>query len=434
MNKTVIYYIITMACGFFLAQNANAQESETIVKAAQDHGLPVESIAAVVDDKVVTTFDVRQRMRLMLLSAGGQIPPEAMPQVQERAIRDLVEENLKLIEAKKFELEVDEKDINAEVALMAGQSNLTAPQLETELARSGISMDSLKTQIRASIAWPELVQGRFRSRVRVNDDEIEDTLSRMKADAGKEQFQVSEICIPVDDPSRADEFYQGGLQLIEQMRRGVPFSVVAQQFSACTSAAVGGDLGWVRAGELPEELDSAIRELPTGAVTNPIPSDGALMIMAVRQKREAVVAGESTYKLAYVGVETAKGKEVAKRAVSRLADAEACSGRALRTDLGESIGYTLLENMTLDAIDPDFRDIVATLDRADKSAVIEKDGAFHGVYVCDKDEGLGLPSREALESRIYGRQLSRIGQQYLRDIERGSLVEVRQKELLNIGG
>ena len=90
--------------------------------------------------------------------------------------------------------------------------------------------------------------------------------------------------------------------------------------------------------------------------------------------------------------------------------------------------------MTLDAIDPDFRDIVATLDRADKSAVIEKDGAFHGVYVCDKDEGLGLPSREALESRIYGRQLSRIGQQYLRDIERGSLVEVRQKELLNIGG
>ena len=72
------------------------------------------------------------------------------------------------------------------------------------------------------------------------------------------------------------------------MRGGVPFSVVAQQFSACTSAAVGGDMGWVRAGELPEELDQAIRDIPIGAVTNPVPSQGAFMILALRDKRAAV--------------------------------------------------------------------------------------------------------------------------------------------------
>ena len=65
--------------------------------------------------------------------------------------------------------------------------------------------------------------------------------------------------------------------------------------------------------------------------------------------------------------------------------------------------------------------------RGDKSAVIEADGAYHSVYVCDKDDGLGLPSREALENRVYQRQLDRIGQQYLRDVERGSMVDIRMK-------
>ncbi|MEM9014380.1 MAG: peptidylprolyl isomerase [Pseudomonadota bacterium] len=435
------FLLLSMVCAFFAyAQNASAQtnpartpdEAEQI--AAIEARYPAESIAAIIDDKVVTTFDVRQRMMLMLISAGGRIPEEALPQLQQQALRDLIEEQLKLKEAAKFELEIQDKDIDSEIALMAAQSRLTPDQLAGELKRAGIELGTLREQIRATIAWPELVQGRYRSRVRVNEDEIEDTLDRMKEDASKEQYLVSEICIPLDDPARAQEYYQAGLQLIEQMRRGVPFSVVAQQFSACTSAAVGGDMGWVRTGELPPELDNAIRDLPTGAVTNPVPSEGAFVILAVRDRREAVIAGEATFKLAYVGVDKALGKEAAKRVAAELSGADACSGRALRIDLGAGVGYSLLENVTVGEIDETFRETIEDLVRGDTSPVIEKDGIYHAAYVCDKDEGLGLPSRETLENRIFSRQLSRIGQQYLRDIERESLVEVRLKDQLQLGG
>ncbi|MEO1135171.1 MAG: peptidylprolyl isomerase, partial [Pseudomonadota bacterium] len=218
--------------------------------------------------------------------------------------------------------------------------------------------------------------------------------------------------------------------LIEQMRRGVPFAVVAQQFSACTTAAVGGDLGWVRAGELAPELDSALRNLPPGSVTNPIPSDGAFMIMAVRDKREAAVAGEPTFTLAYAAADEALGNASAHAALDRIDTAEICPGRALRIDLGQGVGYTLLENVTLDQIDDRFRPFIEDLNRGDKAPVIEADGAYHTAYVCDKDEGLGLPSRDSLENRIYARQLERIGQQYLRDVERESLVDVRMRSLL----
>jgi len=263
------FKIISLVCAVLLTGNiANGQTTSGPTKEDQEvvggQRYPSGSIAAVVNDSAITTFDVRQRMRLMIVSSGGRIPPDAMPQIQQRALRDLIEEKLKLQEAKEYELEISDDDINNEIAGMAAQSNMTPAQLEQVLGRDGVTMDSLRQQIEASIAWPELVQGRFRSRVRVNKDEIEDTLTRMREDASMEQFLISEICIPVDDPARAQEYYQGGLQLIEQMRRGVPFAVVAQQFSACTSAAVGGDMGWLRAGELPVDLDAAIRELPAG--------------------------------------------------------------------------------------------------------------------------------------------------------------------------
>lgn len=440
MTNMRLFSLSSVACSLFFiivpaqAQAPQSDERPTSEEVIARSGVPASAVAAVVNDAVVTTYDVRQRMKLMLISSGGQIPADALPQLQAQALRDLVEERLKLQEAAEWELEVSDKEVEEELSIMAAQSNLTLDQLVTTLESSGVSVNSLKQQIRSQIAWPQLVQGRYRDRVRVNEDEIETTLERMREDVDKEQFLLSEICIPVDNPSQAQQYYQGGLQLIEQMRRGVPFTVVAQQFSACTTAAVGGDLGWVRAGELPVELDNAIRELPVGAVTNPIPSEGAFMILAIRDKREAVVPGEPSFTLAYAGADASMGRNAAHAALEKIETAEVCSGRSLRIDLGRGVGYSLLENVTLDQIDERFRPFVEDLNREDQSAVIEADGAYHSVYVCDKDEGLGLPSREALENRIYSRQLSRIGQQYLRDVERDSMIDMRMRNLQQPNG
>ncbi len=411
------------------AQSETNTEGLTSDQVIERSGVPPSAVAAVVNDAVVTTFDVRQRMKLMLLSAGGRIPPEAMPQLQAQALRDLIEERLKIQETQKWELEVTEEEIQDDLSLMAAQSNLSVDQMREELEGAGISLNTLKEQIRSQIAWPQLVQGRYRDRVRVNEDEVETTLERMREDVSKEQFLVSEICIPVDNPSQAQQYYQGSLQLIEQMRRGVPFAVVAQQFSACTTAAVGGDLGWVRAGELDEELDAAIRNLPAGSVTNPIPSDGAFVILAVRDKRAAAVQGEPTFTLAYASADASLGNAAAHAALENLQTAEVCMGRGVRIDMGKGVGFSLLENITLDQIDDRFRPFIEDLERGEQSPVIEADGAYHAAYVCDKDEGLGLPSRAAIESRIYSRQLERIGQQYLRDLERESMVDVRTQNL-----
>jgi peptidyl-prolyl cis-trans isomerase SurA len=388
---------------------------------------PASGVAAIVNDKVITTYDVQQRMKLMMLSSGRPITQEMVPQYQLQAVRDLIQEQLKLAEAKKFDVEVEEREIEGELADMAAQGGVTVEQLGQQLALDGISLDGLRTQIKATLVWQQLVQGRYRSRIRVRPEDIDKQLERMREDVAKEQFLVSEICIPINNPAQAEDIYRGSLQLIEQIRRGVPFSVAAQQFSACPTAAGGGDLGWVRSGELEPELNSALAQLSPGSVTNPIPSEGAFVILGLRDRREAAQAGEPTFTLAYASAPLSMGRNDALLALQKLKTADACNARALRQDLGPNIGVTRLENVKLADIDERFHSAVADLKRGDLSAPIEVDGAFHEVYVCEKDEGLGLPSRSALEDRAMAREFGRMSMQYLRDIERKSMIDIRLK-------
>ncbi len=388
---------------------------------------PVSAVAAVVDDQVITTFDVYQRMRLMMISSEQQISPQMMQQLQGQALRDLIEEKLKLLEAKKYELEISDADVQQQLQQIAAGSGLTVDQLTQVLREEGVAIETMKEQIKASIAWPEIVSGRFRSRIKVSEDEVEQTLERMREDASNEQYLVSEICIPVPDPSQAQQYYQGSMQLIEQMRRGVPFAIVAQQFSACSTAAAGGDLGWIRAGELPNELDQAVKALPPGSVSNPIPSDGAFMIVAVRDKRAAAVQGEESFTLVYGSTPLSIGRNEAMLGLQKLNNADLCSQSGTRIDLGANISVAMIENVKLSAIDERFRVAIENLDRGELSPPVEADDALHAAYACEKDEGLGLPSRLAIEDRIFQRQLSRIAQQYLRDLERGVHVDIRMK-------
>ncbi len=389
---------------------------------------PASAVAAIVNDKVITTFDVQQRMKLMLMSAGGRITSQMLPQLQRQAIRDLVEEQLKFQEAKEFDVKPEEGEVASQLRGMAGQAGLTVEQLESALKADGISIDTLKSQLESQIVWPRIVQGRYGKRVRVSDDEVETTIARMRADATQEQTLISEICIPVPSPDQAQAYYEGGMQLLEQMRKGVPFAVIAQQFSACTTAAGGGDMGWVRAGELPAELDEAVRQLPVGAVTNPIPSEGAFMILAVRDKRAAVKQGEMTWTLAFASTPISTGRAAARTALEKLKTSEACAGgRTLRQDLGADVGVAMIENATLASIDERFRPAVESLRRGELSEIVEADDALHVLLACEVDEGLGIPSREAIEDRLYNRQLERIAQQYLRDVERKSTVDIRLK-------
>lgn len=384
-----------------------------------------ERVAAVVNDYPISTFDVSQRLRLMVITQGAQIPEEAIPQFQQQALRDLVEERLKLQEADRFELVISDDEINRELARIAAGGGADLASLEADLARSGIAIGTLREKIRAEQAWEQLVQGRYGSRVNVTDNEVEDMIDQLRSDAQQEQMLLSEICLPLGDPSERERMYSVGLQMIDQMRQGVPFRALAQQYSACPTAARGGDIGWMKSSDLDPDIAELVAQLVPGSISRPVPQGDMLKMIAVRQRREATAAGEPGYAVAYAGAPVSIGEEAARAAFDKLTLANPCVGARLSADLGPEVGVTILPMMKERAYQTVFHDVLAGLEEGQTSDVIESDGAYHAVLLCEKDEGLGLPPRRQVENSLQASELDLISRRYLRDVERDSAVEIR---------
>ena len=424
-TATLTAAAVSLAALALATAPAKAQQSVMDSDEVQERLQALEQVAAVVNDTVISTFDVRQRIQLIAMTSGGRIPEEAMGQVQAKAVQDLVEEQLKIEEAASLDFEINEDEVNEELARIAGNAGGTIEDLERDLNSSGISIETVRRQIHTRLLWQRLVTARYGSRINIAQSEIDEVMSRLRDDVRDEQYRVAEICLPLREDTNVAQIEQAAMQIIGQMQQGAPFETLARQFSACNTAANGGDLGWLRAGELDPELGNVVEQMEPGQVSRPISHDGMVRIFAVREKREAAQQGTQTYELGYASIPVSAGEETARSTFARLPESNLCSGGALSFDLGPDVEFELLPMLPASELQTPFREPVSELERLEQTGPIRSGGYYHAALLCAKDEGLGLPSRAQIEDRLFEQELELLSRRYLRDVEREASVQIR---------
>ena len=117
-------------------------------------------------------------------------------------------------------------------------------------------------------------------------EDVNAELARIKQAANKPRFLVSEIFQAVDSPEQDAKVQKDMADLDNQIQLGAPFSSVARQFSQNPTAAQGGDLGWIQEGQLPSELETRLKTMNAGDVTQPIRAVGGYYILQLREKQQ----------------------------------------------------------------------------------------------------------------------------------------------------
>lgn len=404
-------------------------------------------IAAVVNDEVVSAYDLEQRVALIVSSTGVDGSGEAGKRLREQVLRTLIDEKLQMQEAKRLEVVADPKEVEETVNGIAEQNNMNADQLRETLERGGVSMDSLLTQIKAEIAWSDLVRKKFMSRISPGDEQVDEVLARMEANAGRPEFLVAEIFLSVESPDDDEEVRRSALRLVEQLQQGATFSAVARQFSQAATAATGGDLGWVAEGQLSTELDNALNDIRPGDVSSPLRAGGGYYILLVRDKRSA--AGGS---LSGVEVEVRQvmfpyvdAQQPDKRitipnpnpgipiASTTIARSNSAIPSGLTCDgfqkLIESLGKSVLGDggkMMLADVPHLFRETTEKIPISTVSEPILSPQGVHRIMVCNrKDFQSKLPPRDVVEARLNQEALALRARRYLRDLRRDAVVEFR---------
>jgi peptidyl-prolyl cis-trans isomerase SurA len=247
----------------------------------------------VVNDDVISVYDLATRMRMVMMSSNIPDTPETRQRIGAQVLRNLIDEKLQLQEAKKQNVSASEEELNKALQQIEKQNNMKSGGLDEFLKIRGIDRGSLVSQLSASLVWAKLVRRQATQQTEISDDEIDDTLKRLKEHASEPQSRVAEIFLAVDNPAQEDETRRLAEKLSEQMRQGARFSAVAQQFSQSATAAVGGDIGWIRPDQLAPELGKAVGQLRPGELSPPIRSGGGFYLMLVVERRNGTGGGEA---------------------------------------------------------------------------------------------------------------------------------------------
>jgi peptidyl-prolyl cis-trans isomerase SurA len=394
----------------------------------------VRKATAIVNGTVITGTDVDQRVALILLAnQGQQIPPEQMQLLRQQVLRNLVDEALEIQAAAAKDIKIEDKDVENYYARYAQSVNQTARQFSAYLRAHGSSDTAMKQQIRGELAWSRLQRNQIEPFVNISEEEVKSVIDRLNASRGTEEYKVSEIFLSAT-PENAAQIQANAEKILEQLRGGAPFAAYARQFSEASTAAVGGDLGWVRAEQLPEPLANAVRALPIGSVSQPIAVPGGFSILALEDKRQVLTADprDAMLSLKQLTIAFAPNtpREQSEPKIKQLVETSQSMGGCGGADAAAAkIGAEIVTN------DVKVRDLPPLLQNALLGLSVGQATQPFGsakervsvLVLCGRDDP--APPASASFDQIYNQlaeqRVNARAQRYLRDLRRDAVVDYR---------
>ena len=389
------------------------------------------TIAAVVNEDIITLFDVQSRMGMVIATSGLENTADIQRRLLPQVVDILIEERLKLQEANRLKIKTNDAEVRQQVEQIEQRNNMPPGGFRAMLNEKGVDMSALYAQLEADISWGKVVRQSLQSEVNVSPDEVNVVLARARANQGKAEYLVAEIALPVTSTAQDAALRDMAGRLVQQVRGGTPFPALAQQFSQSPTAALGGDLGWIVRGELEPELDDALARLEPNEVSDPVRTATGYHILMMREKR---TAGAPDSKMAIVTLNQIYLPTVGKRALpaARLAQLSDSIGKLTSCEQMDKLGREIdtrgsgqISPVYVGSLPPKVRDVVVDLKPGKTSPAIEVGGARLFLQVCMRRDDTGVPSGEQIMSNLENEKLQNAARQKLRDLRRQALIDVR---------
>ena len=407
-------------------------------------------IAAVVNDEMISAYDLDMRISLVIALSGLPNTLETRRRLAPQALRSLIDDEIKLQEASRLGIPVTENQIERAFAAIEKQNELEKGGLDDFLSSMQVKKSTLARKIEAEISWRKLLNGRFAPILQIGDEEIDEVLAEIEKNKGKPEFLVAEILLPVDKKENEGEVLSLANRLIQQAKSGANFQALAQNFSKSPSAGTGGNIGWTRFGQLGGGLDKALAKLRPGQVSPPVRTVDGFYILLLRDQRTSQGLSGGAAESPVVNLQQfflplqknispadlAKEMEAAGKLSEKLKSCEELD--KVGKDFGSSLSGNLGDIKT-SALAQQQRTLVRGLPPLKASPPLRTADGILILMVCKRTEvakpGMSLAAqRERIANRLIDERLGLAARQHLRDLRRGCPKAMKAKSLASPTG
>ncbi|MBS41088.1 MAG: hypothetical protein CMM83_05150 [Rhodospirillales bacterium] len=420
-NKTAIIYFFWL----FLA---------TVCPNADTHAQSVERIAAIVNDDIVSAFDLRARLKVVIATSGIRPSRRIQEKLKQQVLRTLIDEKLQLQEAKRRNISISKKNIWTATRLLEKQNKIKPGKFTAFLKERDLPRSAIFNRMRSQIAWTKLIKRRLVPKITIGDDEIEEILRRLKEQKGQSEFRISEIFISLNNDKRELDTKRFSQRLIDEIKAGANFQAIARQFSAAASASTGGDLGWLHENVLEKDLALTVKNMKKGEIYGPIRTQNGFQIYRLVNKRKILEAppGDAIVDLHRITLSISK-KNYENDYLKQMKKAKHISENTFGCEEMEKIARVsnpkanfVFEKLVLKNLNNPLRSIIQDLkiQRASKPLITTEGISVY--MVCQKTLPLTyLPSKKIIRKRLMRQKLSVLVRRYMRDLRSAAVINIR---------
>lgn len=421
-----IIFVLVMAFGVNCVPISPAQSQNSL------------NIAAVVNDDVISIYDLSQRILSVITFSNLPNTVETQQRIAPDILRRLIAEKLRLQEAKRLNITVPDEDIKKAIDDLERQNKIPSGQMDQMLLSHGVDPESLKQQLVAELSWIGVISTLFRNVATVSDQEVEDVITKMKENAGKPEYLVSEIFLAYDEKPK-NEVIQIAQRIHAQLTAGASWPQIAQNFSESASAKDGGDLGWNLASDLGQNIGSIVSRLEPGQMSSPVTTDDGVYILYVREKRvakgieaspEEVTLGIQQLHLnipANANSQTVTG--ISNKAKELAESANDCSSfeRIAKSEGSPQSGF--LGKFNINQLNSQLKSVVQNLKVNESSQPFRTPDGVIVLMVCTRESKGGkdpvAEARAQIENHLLNQRLGRMAAQYEEKLRRQAFIDIR---------
>jgi peptidyl-prolyl cis-trans isomerase SurA len=402
---------------------------------------PTSRIAAVVNGDVISDADIGNRARLFAISTGLPMSQDVIDRLKPQILRQLIDERLRVQEAQRRKIVVQDAQIAAAIKDIETRNNMQPGALRAKLAADGVSNRTLIDQIRAQLAWTQMLREIVGDKMNISDAEVSEQQKLVAQRTGQMEYRLGEIFIPVDDPTNTADAQRFAETVISQLHAGAPFAMVAAQFSQTQTALEGGELGWEQTNQLDPAVARLVAEMPIGAVSNPVRVPGGFSIVNLQAKREIGhdMATVATLRQAFIPFTapltdpqnpTEQQRQALLKAKSIISTVNGCDQMEAVAKANNAPNRPIDPGeIRVEGVNPPaFRTLLESIPIGKPTEpLISRDG-IAVITVCSREQkNVGEVTAADIQHRLITERVENLSRQTMRDLHRRASIDLRQR-------
>lgn len=243
-----------------------------------------QTIVVMVNGEPITNMDIEQRSKLTFMTTQKQ------PSRQD-VINELIDEKVKIKEAKRFGVDPGISDIDQSYASMAQRMRLSPDQLTQVLEKQGVRPETLRSRIKADMVWGSLVRGRFKESLQVGEKDVAAAVrgggeEKLEIEAFEYKMQPVVLIVPRGSPPAV---FEQRKKEAEALRQRITSCAEANNYFKTMQNAAVRDLVTKTSADLAVSLREMLDKTTIGHLTPPEQTKQGIEMVALCARNKTTV-------------------------------------------------------------------------------------------------------------------------------------------------